>query len=121
MFSALFVKVEKASKVMEVLIVGFASTELFGRELIEYFTRETNTSISRVEKFKYEFRFPKDIPSELTDNLNDLFPAPSISSKMLMFLLVVVLFFQRTTFYSDVSSNAHRRKQKAWLRHPKRW
>ncbi|KAH9280798.1 Rho GTPase-activating protein 20 [Echinococcus granulosus] len=55
-------KVEKASKVMEVLIVGFASTELFGRELIEYFTRETNTSISRVEKFKYEFRFPKNIP-----------------------------------------------------------
>ncbi|KAL5967544.1 Rho GTPase-activating protein 20 [Taenia solium] len=55
-------KVEKASKVMEVLIVGFASTELFGRELIEYFTRETNTSISRVEKFKYEFRFPKNVP-----------------------------------------------------------
>ncbi|VDD83541.1 unnamed protein product [Mesocestoides corti] len=55
-------KVEKASKVMEVLIVGFASTELFGRELIEYFTRETKTSISRVEKFKYEFRFPKNVP-----------------------------------------------------------
>ncbi|VDM16338.1 unnamed protein product [Hydatigera taeniaeformis] len=55
-------KVEKASKVMEVLIVGFASTELFGRELIEYFTRETNTSISRIEKFKYEFRFPKNVP-----------------------------------------------------------
>ncbi len=47
---------------MEMLIVGFASTELFGKELIEYFARETKTSISRVEKYKYEFRFPKGVP-----------------------------------------------------------
>ncbi|VDN15191.1 unnamed protein product [Dibothriocephalus latus] len=55
-------RVEKASKVMEILIVGFAAAELFGRDLIEYFTQETKTSISRIEKFKYEFRFPKSIP-----------------------------------------------------------
>ncbi|KAL7058689.1 hypothetical protein AAHC03_012869 [Spirometra sp. Aus1] len=55
-------RVEKASKVMEILIVGFAAAELFGRELIEYFTQETKTSISRIEKFKYEFRFPKGVP-----------------------------------------------------------
>ncbi len=36
------IKVERASKVMEVLIVGFASTELFGRELIEYFQGDQN-------------------------------------------------------------------------------
>lgn len=48
---------------MEYLITGFASADLFSRELIEYFTLETKTSISRVEKFKYEFRFPKDVPS----------------------------------------------------------
>ncbi|CAH8872459.1 unnamed protein product [Trichobilharzia szidati] len=57
-------KVERASKVMEYLITGFASADLFSRELIEYFTLETKTSISRVEKFKYEFRFPKDVPRE---------------------------------------------------------
>ncbi|TPP62587.1 RhoGAP [Fasciola gigantica] len=57
-------KVERASKVMEYLITGFASADLFSRELIEYFTSETRTSISRVEKFKYEFRFPKDVPRE---------------------------------------------------------
>ncbi|KAF5394609.1 hypothetical protein PHET_10953 [Paragonimus heterotremus] len=57
--------VERASKVMEYLITGFASADLFSRELIEYFTTETKTSISRVEKFKYEFRFPKDVPREL--------------------------------------------------------
>ncbi|CAL8097207.1 unnamed protein product [Calicophoron daubneyi] len=57
-------KVERASKVMEYLITGFASADLFSRELIEYFTAETKTSISRVEKFKYEFRFPKDVPRE---------------------------------------------------------
>ncbi|KAF7260980.1 hypothetical protein EG68_01741 [Paragonimus skrjabini miyazakii] len=56
--------VERASKVMEYLITGFASADLFSRELIEYFTTETKTSISRVEKFKYEFRFPKDVPRE---------------------------------------------------------
>ncbi|KAF6778242.1 hypothetical protein AHF37_01711 [Paragonimus kellicotti] len=56
--------VERASKVMEYLITGFASADLFSRELIEYFTTETRTSISRVEKFKYEFRFPKDVPRE---------------------------------------------------------
>ncbi|CAH8614597.1 unnamed protein product [Schistosoma intercalatum] len=56
------IKVERASKVMEYLITGFASADLFSRELIEYFTLETKTSISRVEKFKYEFRFPKDVP-----------------------------------------------------------
>ncbi|VDP47484.1 unnamed protein product [Schistosoma margrebowiei] len=58
------IKVERASKVMEYLITGFASADLFSRELIEYFTLETKTSISRVEKFKYEFRFPKDVPRE---------------------------------------------------------
>ncbi|KAG5443189.1 hypothetical protein CSKR_202751 [Clonorchis sinensis] len=57
-------KVERASKVMEYLITGFASADLFSRELIQYFTSETKTSISRVEKFKYEFRFPKDVPRE---------------------------------------------------------
>ncbi|VDL19843.1 unnamed protein product [Hymenolepis diminuta] len=56
--------VEKASKVMEILIVGFASTEVFGQDLIDYFTQETGTSISRIEKFKYEFRYPKNVPRQ---------------------------------------------------------
>lgn len=66
--SARTVQVERASKVMEYLITGFASPNLFSRELIEYFTAETKTSISRVEKFKYEFRFPKDVPSKCVCN-----------------------------------------------------
>ncbi|CAH8662994.1 unnamed protein product [Dicrocoelium dendriticum] len=57
-------KVERASKVMEYLITGFASADLFSREMIEYFTTATKTSISRIEKFKYEFRFPKNLPRE---------------------------------------------------------
>ncbi|KAA3673088.1 Rho GTPase-activating protein 20, partial [Paragonimus westermani] len=64
LFTFSLAQVERASKVMEYLITGFASADLFSRELIEYFTTETKTSISRVEKFKYEFRFPKDVPRE---------------------------------------------------------
>ncbi|KAL3320729.1 hypothetical protein Ciccas_000598 [Cichlidogyrus casuarinus] len=56
--------VEEASKVMEYLITGFASQHLFGRELIEYFTMETKTGISRVEKFEYELVFPASLARE---------------------------------------------------------
>ena len=55
-------KVERASKTMEQLITGFASAELFGQDLIQYFTDTTKTNIARIEKFKYEFRYPPDVP-----------------------------------------------------------
>lgn len=87
---------------MEVLIVGFASTELFGRELIEYFTRETNTSISRVEKFKYEFRFPKNVPSKLTWHFTNLIY--SLRTVMMRLRCVVV---NLTSRFLDANRGCH--------------
>ncbi|PAA90492.1 hypothetical protein BOX15_Mlig013560g1 [Macrostomum lignano] len=51
-------KVERASKVMELLISGFASEDLFGSELIEYFTSTTGTSINRSQLYAYEVSYP---------------------------------------------------------------
>lgn len=86
---------------MEILIVGFASTEVFGRDLIDYFTQETGTSISRIEKFKYEFRYPKNVPSKTS---------PPETDFIINSLLSMIYFFRRfcrTILTSYVSSNVN--------------
>jgi hypothetical protein len=54
-------KVEHASKCMEVLIGNFSSASLFSADVIEYFTQQTKTNISRTEKYCYEFVYPAGV------------------------------------------------------------
>ena len=54
------------------LITGFASAELFGHESIEYFTTTTATRINRLEKFKYEFMYPADVPRKFVLSLHTM-------------------------------------------------
>ena len=50
-------QVERAARVMELLIGNFSSSALFGAEAIEFFTSATKTNISRTEKYCYEFAY----------------------------------------------------------------
>lgn len=96
-------KVERASKTMEQLITGFASAELFGQDLIQYFTDTTKTNIARIEKFKYEFRYPPDVPRKFIhvfENMASILPFhlcrcvhvyTTYWSYILMFLSFVVI------------------------------
>lgn len=53
-------KVEKASRIMQLLIDNFGSPSTFGRDNIEYFTEMTSTGILVREKFRYQYHFPSD-------------------------------------------------------------
>lgn len=58
-------KVERASKVMELLISGFASEDLFSADLIEYFTSTTGTTINRSQLYAYEVSYPASMSRKL--------------------------------------------------------
>ncbi|XP_069125710.1 uncharacterized protein [Argopecten irradians] len=50
-------KVEKASRIMQLLIENFGVASMFGQENIEYFADTTRTGIHIREKFRYEFQY----------------------------------------------------------------
>lgn len=50
--------VEKASRIMQLLIENFGVASMFGQENIEYFAEITRTEMHIREKFKYQFVYP---------------------------------------------------------------
>lgn len=50
--------VEKASRIMQLLIENFGVASMFGQENIEYFAEITRTEMRIREKFKYQFVYP---------------------------------------------------------------
>ncbi|XP_021374862.1 uncharacterized protein LOC110464123 isoform X2 [Mizuhopecten yessoensis] len=50
-------KVEKASRIMQLLIENFGVASMFGQQNIEYFADTTRTGIHIREKFRYEFQY----------------------------------------------------------------
>lgn len=53
-------KVERAIRIMQLLIDNFGVASMFGRENIEYFTKTTLTGIHVREKFRYEYNYPSE-------------------------------------------------------------
>jgi len=53
-------KVEKAVQVLQILIDDFGVANMFGRKNIQYFADKTRTGIKVKEKFRYEYRYPKE-------------------------------------------------------------
>ena len=52
--------VEKASRIMQLLIDNFGVASMFGRENIEYFAQTTCTGIRVKEKFRFEYQYPSE-------------------------------------------------------------
>lgn len=50
-------KVERASRIMQLLIENFGVASMFGQRNIEYFADTTRTGIHIREKFRYEFQY----------------------------------------------------------------
>ncbi|KAJ8307808.1 hypothetical protein KUTeg_007221 [Tegillarca granosa] len=53
-------KVEKASRMMQLLIENFGVTSMFGQDNIQYFSDITHTGIHIRETFKYQFQYPPE-------------------------------------------------------------
>ena len=61
-------KVELAVQVMQILIDDFGVANMFGRKNLQYFADMTRTGIRVKEKFKYEYRYPRQgsVPCKYT-------------------------------------------------------
>ena len=60
-------KVEKASRILQLLIDNFGVAAMFGRENIQFFAEATHTGIHIRELIRYQYQYPSDdtIPREL--------------------------------------------------------
>lgn len=60
-------KVEKASRILQLLIDNFGVAAMFGRENIQFFAETTHTGIHIRELIRYQYQYPSDdtIPREL--------------------------------------------------------
>ncbi|XP_041354853.1 uncharacterized protein LOC121372537 isoform X2 [Gigantopelta aegis] len=63
-------KVEKASRLMQLMVDNFGTSVMFGRENIEYFTETTRTGIHVREMFRYEYQYPSE---DLLPHVSDEF------------------------------------------------
>ncbi len=52
-------KVELAVQILQILIDDFGVANMFGRKNLQYFADMTRTGIRVKEKFKYEYRYPR--------------------------------------------------------------
>ena len=59
-------KVEKASRIMQLLIDNFGVARVFGQHNIEYFAEATRIEIHVRETFKYQYSYPAEeiLPSK---------------------------------------------------------
>ncbi|XP_050390664.1 uncharacterized protein LOC126809868 isoform X1 [Patella vulgata] len=53
-------KVEKASRLMQILIDNFGVASMFGRDNIEFFTETTHTGIHIRERYRYQYQYPSE-------------------------------------------------------------
>lgn len=53
-------KVERASRIMQLLIDNFGISTMFGEQNISFFTEVTHTGIHIREKFRYEYKYPPE-------------------------------------------------------------
>ena len=64
-------KVEKASRIMQLLIDNFGVARVFGQHNIEYFAEVTHIEIHVRETFKYQYSYPgeENLPRKLQLNV----------------------------------------------------
>ncbi|KAK3593827.1 hypothetical protein CHS0354_011428 [Potamilus streckersoni] len=67
-------KVEKASRIMQLLIDNFGVARMFGQTNIEYFAKTTHTEIHVRETFRYQYQYPPEdvLPPVSEDIFNDI-------------------------------------------------
>ncbi|XP_074660594.1 uncharacterized protein LOC141913052 [Tubulanus polymorphus] len=61
-------KVNRAAKLMEIMIENFGVTNMFGPKNVQYFATSTNTAIRSLEKFCYEYTYP---PSDVVPPISE--------------------------------------------------
>lgn len=59
-FVLFHLQVEKASRIMQLLIDNFGVARVFGQHNIEYFAEATHIEIHVRETFKYQYSYPAD-------------------------------------------------------------
>ena len=53
-------KIEKAVRILQILIDDYGTANMFGRANLKYFAEVTRTGISVKEKYRYDFRYPEE-------------------------------------------------------------